>query len=148
MIVSSRSLLPESMQSREFIYGYHKEPVKYSKNNVVTGMTGFAFRKYDIFYDTFRMQLQRLFEAGIISNLYKRVFSLSGSRDVVLYEPKKKKEILSLKHLYPGFYIWIGSILVSCLAFVGEIITFRIQIFFNAVQSNIVRIILKDFNFF
>lgn len=120
MIFQLRDIVPPTKQTREFIMEEYKDPVKLSADNVAYSLRGFAFFKNEILYGTFRDELQKLFECGIIDEIEKLT---STARDnLVEYERMKRKIILTWKHLYAGFYIWFGACVVSALAFVVEVL--------------------------
>lgn len=124
MCLMSRNNIEQRKIKRELIFEKYRDPIKFSKDNVVSSLEGFAFNKNNIFYATFRVALQRLFEFGII-DMYentRRRKDHDFSSEFVEYE-RKKTEVLSWNHLYAGFYLWIGACFISTIAFIGEMLT-------------------------
>lgn len=113
----------------EFLYLKFEDPVKFSKNNLLTSLNGIVYAGNDVFFGTFRDELKRLFESGIFQKLHRDSLpglhsnnkhnKINAMRD---YD-RKSTQVLSWNHLYAGFYLWIGACLISALAFIGEVIT-------------------------
>lgn len=106
--------------------------MKFSKDNMLTVLLGFGLVRNDIFYGTFRDEFQRLFESGIIQKCQANIDEVNGmsedGENIRLYEKKKKDEVLSWKHLYAGFYLWLGACCLSFLAFISEHVAFRLKV--------------------
>jgi hypothetical protein len=128
MFLMSRDYFPPTKQLLEFKYLKFEDPVKMSRNNLFdSSLSGFKFEKNFIFYGTFRDELQKLFEFGIIDelkgNFAEKIKKLSSSEQSIdVYESKKSEVVLSWDNLYAGFYLWIGACVISTIVFVGELV--------------------------
>lgn len=132
MKVISREHITGKSIFKEYFYSYYKDPVKLSRDNLMTMITGIAFNRNYIFYETFREKMQYLFESGIIGHLRLNVakqIKESKERETYLkeYEEKQKEVVLTWSHLYPGFYLWMCACIISSLAFLIELITYKVK---------------------
>lgn len=81
------------------------------------------------FNEVFRETLRRLFEAGFFASyLEKRLDSYKGkdSANFKIHEKQSEYSTLTLKQLYPGFYVWLVALIACIIVFMGEIIVFKI----------------------
>lgn len=131
MIQLSRDLVPEQKKHREFLLFGYKNPVKFSKDNLCSSLRGLSFAKNYIFYGTFRDELQKFREFGIIEKfIFNRISKLNMYKDpndeepplMVEYE-RRKLEKLTWSHLYAGFYLWIAACAISTIVFICEVIS-------------------------
>lgn len=130
MLLIMRRHVPYSKQFVEFDYLTYKDPVRFSRDNFATMLQGFTFERNDIFFGTFRDELQRLFEGGFIKRVnffdayYEEVGKSSETKFLKEHERKHTEVVLSWNHLYPGFYLWLGACFVSTLVFLVEKLAF------------------------
>lgn len=86
---------------------------------------------FTIFLTYYRGYLNEVFEKfileahqhGIIEFCYRQVYHFP---DVSV---EKFPIILTMQILSAGFYIWLGSIVIACIVFIGEHVIFMIEVY-------------------
>lgn len=130
-------------QKLEYIIKEIKDPVKFTSNNIYTCTVALSMLKNAIFFKNFRYVTQRLFEAGIIQRIPgKSDYSLSGkaneqseiAEEFQIYNRKRVNVVLNWNDLSAGFYVWIGTVVLSIVVFVGENVKFRLAKLRNKLE--------------
>lgn len=85
---------------------------------LTTFFVGLSFDDFDPYYETFNSKICQLFEAGIISLHHKIYVNPKGIERVA--EPIDT-QVLSMEHLGVGFLIYLSSLAISFIVFLGEI---------------------------
>lgn len=112
----------------EYSHYYIKDPFKFATDNLVTQQKGFGVTKNVYFYGAIRDILQKLFESGILQGLQLLSSDNNGILDrLEIHEKQEEYKTLTWAQLYPGFYIWVGALLVCIVVFIGEVIVFNIE---------------------
>lgn len=133
MILLPKNILPQKDQLKHFIFKHYEDPIKFSRNNIMSAHSGLAFCKNNILYGTFRELLQRLRDSGITKKHIKSLTEIiSDSKEarfsyVRLYDEKADIRPLSWEQLYAGFYIWLFASAISTFAFIAEKLIFFIR---------------------
>lgn len=120
MMAVPREVFGPEKQDLEFLLGNYTDPIKFSRDNFITTLKGIVFEHNNVFYGTFHKELQKLHEFGIINNMKGSWAKENEKLQVLRRYESKKQEVLSLKHLQAGLYLWIGACVISILAFIGE----------------------------
>lgn len=124
MFIFPRDMVPEQKRHKAFKMYRFKDPLKFSRDTLDTLLLGFAFHKNNIFFGTFRNELQRLHEFGIIDKFKVNIAEMAKKARVddekIIEYDSKRTEVLTWNHLYAGFYLWFGACVVSTLVFIGE----------------------------
>lgn len=115
-----------------FIYwNWTHFPMKFTKDNIYETKWAFSTNINNICFKLFRDEVEKLFEAGI-ANVYEglqmmKTVSLKNLfSDLEIYNDKIELTVLSLTHLKAGFIIWLVSIVIATLGFIGEHVHYRL----------------------
>lgn len=116
---------------------YHREKanlMKIMKNDLFKSPLGFATVRNSIFFRMFKINLQRLFEAGItnIFNIEQVRIELVGNYKVT--EANDEPKVLTMQDLKAGFIIWLVAVSGAILVFFGEIVFFHCSLFINKAR--------------
>lgn len=98
-----------------------------------------CFERLSFMSPIFRLKIEQLVTGGIwekMQSYYNHILKLSSKKP----QPKPYDTVLTLKHLSIGFYIWLLMILISSLAFIGEILKYWVpkvarMLFFEYILS-------------
>lgn len=84
---------------------------------------GICFRKQGFMSPIFRLKIEQLVTGGVFEKMEswkKHVHKITSKKP----PPEPYNTVLTLKHLSIGFYIWLLMILLSILAFTGEMLKY------------------------
>lgn len=90
---------------------------------------GLTIEKNSIFYKPFRKAVQRLFEAGITNKFPGKEQYQQHERYLMEHIHETDSHfgvVLTCKLLDACFYAWLGFVLLAILAFLGELLVFKI----------------------
>lgn len=117
----------------------YTDPVKFVEGRFVRGTTGIIAMKEKFYFEIFRNEFQRLFEAGITSvandrytnehniteDLVETLKPIEFSKDFTVYDEKKELVPLSLSQLSAGFIIWLTAVMSAILVFILEFVHYK-----------------------
>lgn len=111
----------------EYKFKGYDDPVKFIDDSVLTTLYGIAMQKNALVFNQFRDVLQRLFEAGLTQKYPGMTLFVSDDilDDFSVHERSESQVVLTWNHLYAGFYVWLGAVVISIIAFIGEHIVYR-----------------------
>lgn len=89
------------------------------KETLYTEIVGLELPKNHKFFEIFDKKIQQLFNAGIV-DYYRDEFVQFTKPKRYKHLHNSKPKVLTLKILEAGFVVWLISLFMSFLAFVGE----------------------------
>jgi hypothetical protein len=127
--------------SQIFRYADYKQPVKFLRDNIYKFHTGLSTPKNSPLSKLLKDNIQRLFESGIFKHVMKK-YDYGESKWMMelfkLVEDPPMFVPLNLTMLQAGFVIWLCSVAVSIVVYIGE------QIYFHT-SKRIGKIEIKKF---
>lgn len=109
----------------EYMMEGHDHPLKFATDNLVSLPLAIRVTRNLYFYKAIRDNLQRLFEAGFISHHFSSITNDESpliSLKLRIHERQQSYSTLIWDQLYPGFYLWLGALIVCVVVFIGELI--------------------------
>lgn len=104
------------------------DPFKFATDNLFTIQRGFYMMQNAFFYGAIRTTLQRLFESGIFQMIQKTCDDeFSDLPGIKGHQKQTEYSTLTWDQLYPGFYVWVAALVACIVAFMGEIIVFKVK---------------------
>ena len=119
-----------------FLYNYKKPADQRLHFNVIdqkmsSFLSSISFHKNSFFlYSTLHRKVRQLNEGGFFDHWLKHY---THHNSMVEEEIEKSKVVLTWDHLYVGFTLWFGLLMIAALIFIVERMTFHVLNYFHAV---------------
>lgn len=103
------------------------------KNRLLLEMCGIQFPINHRLFDVFNRKFQQLFSSGIINRYIEGYFDFQKQKRFAHLYPEGP-EVLTMKHLEAGFFVWLCSIFLAVFVFAVEWLNkFRFYLIVNSI---------------
>lgn len=112
----------------EFKIDSFDDPFKYTTDNLFEIQIGLGISRNLFFYGAMKDIMQRLFETGVTQYiLFECYKNTTKNLEFKIHNKQEAYSVLTMKELYPGFFIWLGMIVVCVIVFIVEIVVFKVN---------------------